>query len=135
MTIRVDETPGNTVLLALVSGPIKMKEKMQFSHNRFSVLCLYLELFAYFLLLILHIYIYIKVFSSCHRMWLCKYTYCFNFRSDFWNVSNLLVCVAWKLVLTKSLYLLSKLFCQRFPRHYNREKLNVYYPITTFISP
>lgn len=80
-------------------------------------------------------YIYIKVFSSCHRMWLCKYTYCFNFRSDFWNVSNLLVCVAWKLVLTKSLYLLSKLFCQRFPRHYNREKLNVYYPITTFISP
>lgn len=91
MTVRVDESPANNVFLALVSGPIKMKEEMQFSHNRFSVLCLCLELFAYSLLLILHIYI--KISISCLRMWMCKHTYCFNFRSDFLNVGNLLVFI------------------------------------------
>lgn len=56
MTVRVDETP---LFLALVSGPIKMKEEMQFSQNRFSVVCFSLELLAYSLLLMLHTYIYI----------------------------------------------------------------------------
>lgn len=90
MAVRVDESPANGVFLALVSGPIKMKEEMQFSHNRFSVLCLSLELFACSLLFILHIYI--KVFSF--RMWMCKHTYFFNFKSDFLNVGNLLVFIA-----------------------------------------
>lgn len=54
MTVRVDETP---VFLALVSGPTKMKEEMQFSHNRFSLLYFSLELFEYSLLLMLHTYI------------------------------------------------------------------------------
>lgn len=121
MAVRVDETPGNSVFLALVSGPIKMKEEMQFSCSGFSVLCLSLELFAYSLLLIFHIYKKI-VFSSCLRMGVCNYTYCFNIRSDFWNVGYLLLYIAWKLILTKLLYLLSKLLCQRSPRHYNREK-------------
>ena len=44
------------MLLALVSGPTKVNEEIQFCPNRFLVLCLSLELFAYSLLFILYIY-------------------------------------------------------------------------------
>jgi len=43
-------------------------------------------------------------------MWMGKYTYCFNLASGGWDVDNLTVYIAWQLILTNLLYLLSNYF-------------------------